>query len=183
MQPEHTCESIGTDVHGRTLYLAVLSRLDEWPEHLGKPGLHFVLFLALDARNVSSDALAAFAQKTYRQGLAYLCAWGPDCERVHDVFDATLVEDDEIRQDWDEHDSVVMTAWISDESLDEALSQALNDSLPHRRYERTCDALLAVVVRNDTWAEDVRRRLADAEALSRDFLEAEQQDIARSVDG
>jgi hypothetical protein len=101
VQPEPTCELIGTDIHERTLYLSALSRLTEWPDYLSEPDPHFVLFLALDARNVSSAALAAFAQKTYRQGLAYLCAWGPDCERVHDVFGSTLLADDEIRQDWE----------------------------------------------------------------------------------
>jgi hypothetical protein len=171
VQPEPTCELIGTDIHGRMLYLSALSRLTEWPDYLSEPDPHFVLFLALDARNVSSAALAAFAQTTYRQGLAYLCAWGPDCERVHDVFDSTLLADDKIRQDWDEHDFVVVTAWISDESLDEALWEALNASLPHRRYEGTCNALLAVVVGNNTWAEHVRRRLADPEALSRDVVD------------
>jgi hypothetical protein len=175
VHPEPTCELIGTDIHERTLYLCALSRLTDWPDYLSEPDPHFVLFLALDARNVSSEALAAFAQKTHRQGLACLCAWGLDCERVHDVFDSTLLADDEIRQDWGEDDSVVVTAWISDESLDEALWEALNASLPHRRYERTCDALLAVVVGNNTWAEHVRRHLTDPEALSRDVLEAEQE--------
>ena len=183
MQPEDTCEPIGTDIHGRTLYLSVLPRLTEWPDHLAEPDPHFVLFLALDARNVDSEALAAFAQKTYRQGLAYLCAWGPDCERVHDVFDSTLVADDEIREDWEEHDSVVMTAWVTAESLDEALWEALNASLPHKRYESTCDAVLAVVVGNSAWAEHVQRRLADPEALSRDVLEAEQESTGMLAGG
>ena len=48
------------------------------------------------------------------QGIAYLCVWGTDCERVHDLFDLERMPDEPKGR-------VVMTTWHSKESLSEAL--------------------------------------------------------------
>jgi hypothetical protein len=60
------------------------------------PGARFVLFLAWDARGVPDETIFTLAQRLVRAGLSYIVAWGPDCERVHDVFDdAAIVENPE----------------------------------------------------------------------------------------
>ena len=67
------------------------------PEEVAKavrvsPGRHFVLFLAWDARGVPDPTVIQLARALVLKGLAYVVTWGPDCERVHDLFDAVDIE-------------------------------------------------------------------------------------------
>jgi hypothetical protein len=45
----------------------------------------FSLALLVDGTLYSSEELLVFADECLRSGLCYLVAWGPDCERVHDL--------------------------------------------------------------------------------------------------
>ncbi len=76
----------------------------------------------------------------------FICAWGPDCERVHDIFDEVLLEL-HMKQSWPH----VMTTWHDRESLHEALWYALNSTYPDEVVARTCRSFLAVSVSNDEW--------------------------------
>src|SRR5438552_13299752 len=53
---------------------------------------HFGLLVAGDAKSISDDGLTRIAKELEEKGLGYLCAWGPDCGRVEDVFDVVYVE-------------------------------------------------------------------------------------------
>jgi hypothetical protein len=118
-----TPELIGESDLGRALYLSAIA---EWPARLAEPEPCFVLFLALDASELASEVVRAFADKIAAQGVGYVCAWGPDCSRVHDIFDFALdVDNEELRREADENDATVMTSWHEDEDLDEALDFAV----------------------------------------------------------
>ncbi len=159
-------ERLGTDAtQERGLYLARLLAVDEWPEEIGEPTPHFVVFLAMDARGVPDDEIARLADKLLRQGAAYVCAWGPDCQRVHDLFDAAISELFPL-----DEDALVMTTWHADEELDQALWFALFSACPDDPFLETCGSLLAIVVGNDGWAAHVERRLADPAGLNADVL-------------
>jgi hypothetical protein len=78
---------------------------------------YFGLLIAFDARGVKWKAIEIVAEKLIGKGLVYLCAWGPDCERVHDAFDDASVELNAEPTD----DDVIVTTWHSKEGLTEAL--------------------------------------------------------------
>jgi hypothetical protein len=52
-------------------------------------GQKFTCLCAMDASSIPSDELSAFCSQLIRLGCAYLCVWGPDCERVHDIIVGT----------------------------------------------------------------------------------------------
>jgi hypothetical protein len=52
------------------------------------------LFLAVDATAVSDTDIRNMAKGLLQHGIAYLCVWGPDCERVHDQFDLERMPDE-----------------------------------------------------------------------------------------
>ena len=58
-------------------------------------------------------------------------AWGPDCERVHDIID----EEDIGPNPPPTMDRVVMTTWHDDKSLAEAIWFVLHNSWPDESYE------------------------------------------------
>jgi hypothetical protein len=102
---------MGTTKYGRELYFSVLASPDDWPFRIEKPKPYFVLFVAVDATRVPEASIRGFADKIADQGVAYVSAWGPGCSWVHDILDFALyVDNEELRRDADEHDSVIMTA-------------------------------------------------------------------------
>ena len=73
----------------------------------------------LSRRRPSVDLLARVGESFLDAGLVVVCVWGPDCERVHDVFDEVYVGDGTI-----ERDSPMMSTW-HDENLWKMLSSFL----------------------------------------------------------
>jgi hypothetical protein len=150
-------ERVGEEpVFERQLFLATLDRLEDYPEELTEPGRNFVLFLAVDGMDVPDAVLTAFARTVLEQGAAYVCVWGPGCEHVHDFFDA------------ERGDRLVLTTWHDDETLDQALWFSLFVAFPDESLLAKGQAVLAVVVGHEDWAEQVRGRLSDPGTLHRD---------------
>lgn len=128
--------------------LAALSAAQHVP-----PGRHFALLLLFDARGTEPMAIGGVAERLLDEGLATFEAWGPDCERVHDIVDDSCVMRD-IR-DGREY-PVIMTGWYPDRPLEEALWGILHPFIDEA-YEATCDTTLIVIVANDGWDREVRR--------------------------
>ena len=145
-----TIETLGRYAD-RELALATVPHLDAWPDgglNLASP--RFVLFLAIDGREVTDAGFRAFASKALNQGAVYFCVWGPEAERLHDLVDAEALA-------WnDSPDQVVMTTWHWDEPLSEALWFAVHGAVPDEAYEEGCDVVLAVAVEQGYWARHSR---------------------------
>jgi hypothetical protein len=125
---------------------------------------HFVLFLAWDASRETDESVRKLARSLFAKGLAYLVAWGPDCSRVHDLFDFVGID-----EGWDlTPESVVMTTWHDDEALASALWFFLFNTIPDEAYEATCQAGLAVAIDNSEWAAKIRHYLRNPAELDDD---------------
>ncbi|MEA2239356.1 MAG: hypothetical protein QOC81_4080 [Thermoanaerobaculia bacterium] len=128
-------------------------------------GQHFVLFLAWDASAIADEAIFAFARQLIRVGLSYVVAWGPDCERVHDIFDdADILENPE--SNVAETETVIISTWHNSDSLEEALWFAMHSAYPAPPYEPTTISTVAVVIGNKHWAHAVQTYLADLSKLN-----------------
>ena len=152
---------------GRRSYVAQIARLQDWPESIDAPEPHFVLFVAANAEGIADAEIDEFARKLIGQGASYLVAWGPDAERVHHRFDVADIDAGRGPEEW------IMTEHWADESLDEALWNALFGASPGERYESSTDSLLAIAVGNEEWSATLRRRLADPDQLNDDVVENE----------
>ena len=166
-------KSIGKNpITERHQFLLNLTHLGELPRHLSLPSRYFGLFLACDGRVASDEAVVEAARSLLDEGLVYLCSWGPECERVHDLFDSVIVE----RDPNETEKSVTLTSWHDDESLDEALWYFLNAAFPTDDYREGCQAELIAVVSNEAWAGQVKARLADPQSLNRDVVGEDEVD-------
>ena len=130
-----------------------LFRLSDWPLTLRLESRSFGLFLACDARDLADETILRLARTSTKQGLAYLCAWGPDCERVHDMFDSYKVEVDP------ECERLIMTTWHDNETLEEGLWYFAHCAFAEEVFERNCQSWLAVSVRKPNWENRIRRTL------------------------
>ncbi len=126
--------------------------IDEIPPLIESVSPHFVLLLAMDATSIADDRLRELAHRLIDRGLAYLCAWGPDCERVHDQFD--------LERDPNETDGrVVMTTWHDEEPLAETAWEFANCAYPSEEFEVGCTDWVAIAVGNADWGRELRDEL------------------------
>ncbi len=145
----------------KIFYCMPLARVEHWPSRPALPSNHFVLFLACDARGLTDTQIKALARKTLDQGLTGLCAWGPDCERVHDIFDRVMID-----EHWDgKGETVIMTTWHDDESLEKALWFFVYCATPAEASKVDCRAWVAASVGNPGWSEKIHGLLAEPARL------------------
>ncbi len=152
-----------TSPFGRELFALSITQIQDFPELLVLPGPHFALFLACDARELPADAIHGLARSLISQGLVYFCVWGPDCRRVHDIFDHAAFEHEPHAAD----SSTIKTTWHEYESLDEALWFFLNNTFAADRYAKSCLSAVAVSIGNEEWSAQINARLTDPLSLSK----------------
>lgn len=140
------------------LYALALGSFGDWPTDLAVPGCkHFVLFVAADGRSVGDASVMEAARRSLASGLCYFVVWGPDCERVHDLFDRVIV--DEHFRGTETVENVIMTTWHERDSLDDALAFFLGAAMPADDYRVTCRSWLAVPIGSDDWAARIASAL------------------------
>lgn len=148
------------------LFLLSVRSLSDVPVTLDVSSKYFGVLLVCDASNIENAVVVNLAQRLIDRGMRYFCAWGNDCERVHDLVDSVIVQNDPDETE----DSVIMTMWFGDESLDEALWNLLYVAFPTKDYEKDCHADLAIIVGNREWTDVARNRLSDLDRLSKDVV-------------
>ena len=143
----------------RRLFVLNLKSFEDWPNSIEVDAKHFTLFVAAEspgaAKSIKRAATAALSS-----GAAYVCTWGPDCQRIEGIFDEARDElADENTQ------SVVMTTCHVDESLKEAVWFFLAATYPDEAYAATTNAAVAVIVGNLKWAAEIVQAFRDPHAF------------------
>jgi hypothetical protein len=136
----------------KDIYLCPSVTIDALAEKITPTSPNFGLLLAMDAQSIDSDQIGELAEKMADKGLAYLCAWGPDCERVHDIFDEIVVQRNLELED----NSVMMTAWHPDDQLEESLGFFVNCAFPGPPHEQTCKDWIVAPIGNAAWELRIR---------------------------
>jgi len=145
----------------KELYLCPADTITELPGKIKTASQNFGLFLALNAKNLRSEEIGQAAKKLVEGGLAYFCAWGPDCERVHDIFD----QSSEKRNSELTGDDVIMTTWHSDETLIEALWFFIHSAFPTQCFVTSCTDWVIAPIGNHDWELEIRSKIREAAFL------------------
>lgn len=140
------------DVLERDLFVLDLPTPDAFPADLRLTTPRFVCLLAWDARSASAERISAIARRLLEQGAIYVCIWGPDCQRVHDIVD----QERDVLAPAPDVDCVVMTTWHENETLSEAIHFALVSAWPDEPCAENCGATLGVAIGSPAWAADIR---------------------------
>lgn len=134
-------------------------------EQVSLPSVHTVMLIVADARNVPDATITKVAEHLLKNGLVYVCVWGPDCERVHDLFDWAHIGDGT-----EEPHFTLMSTWHSDEPLDEAIWFFMTCAVPLDDEWKTT-SYLAVIIGNAEWAVTVEAALSDISAFKARLVE------------
>ena len=146
-------EQVGHDeVLGRDLFLRSIPTPQDMPRRPSVTTAKFACLIAWDARSARVEEVSAIARQLLDAGAVYVCAWGPGCERVHDIFD----EERDGPNPLISADPVVMTTWHEDESLAEALGFVLAAAIPDDGFIDDCGATLGVAIGSAEWANEIR---------------------------
>jgi hypothetical protein len=150
----------------KQLYICACSSLGELSETIAPTSRYFGLLLAMDARQMDTAEICDLAEKTLNRGLVYLCTWGPDCERVHDLFDKQFLTKELGPGPWTQAnkplspEEVVMTTWHAHEALEEALWFFVHSAVPTDKYKQACTDWVIAIVDNAEWEQEVRTKIA-----------------------
>jgi hypothetical protein len=146
-------EHVGRDdVWGRELFLLSVADPRDLPQELSLPRGRFVCLVAWDARGVEEEQIATVARRLLDVGAVYVCAWGPDCERVHDIVDR---ERDRAQTGAGEA-PVTITTWHDSESLADVLSFVLTSTVPDDGRAREPASTLGIAIGSAQWASEIR---------------------------
>ena len=160
-------EHIGTDRETeRELYVLELATPDDLPRSFNTAGKYSTVLIVWDAADVGTDSIFQFARHLIDAGAVYFCAWGPDCERVHDLIDEEWVGDGSTPAT----DPTLMTTWHDDDSLAEAIWFALYTALPGDAYFDECRSVIAICIGCPQWAAEVRSAFSDSKRFSEELL-------------
>jgi hypothetical protein len=162
IKPERVCNEKFLE---RELFVLELETPDEFPDRISLSSPRFACLLALDAREVKFDNVGRFARKLLDSGAAYICVWGPDCERVHDIIDQEEIGPNPPPV----VDRVVITTWHA-ESLAEATWNVLFCSCPDEPYAAGCDSTLGISIGSREWATEIRSAFSDPTEFSARML-------------
>jgi hypothetical protein len=137
----------------RNLFLCEIDNFENLPLLVKPNSARYCLLLLTDARLIESETLSRIASVLIESGLVYFCAWGPDCERVHDLFDEGSLEVDLALTG----DDVIMTTSHAQESLDETLWYFVHSTFPTDGLETGCRDWIVACVGNKEWSSEIRR--------------------------
>jgi hypothetical protein len=140
---------------GRDLFVVEASGPDDVPPWLPLPCPYFVCLIAWDAAAVPDAEITALARRLLGAGCVYVVCWGPDCERVHDLFDRA---DLGLRPEG----PYAMSTWHDRDSLPQALWFFHSCTFPDDAYADGCRAAVALTIESERWADEVKSALAAA---------------------
>ena len=141
---------------GRSLFVMDLIRPDDMPELLAVPGPYFVCLLAWDARQASVAQISHVVERLQRSGCVDICCWGPDCERVHDVFDEVELGVSLEQEVEDEDGPICMSTWHSYEPLSDAIWFTLNCTTPVEHSVDGCRSVIGLSIGSTQFAAEIR---------------------------
>jgi hypothetical protein len=116
----------------------------------------FACLCVLDGRKIDEATILTFFCALLRLGCAYLCCWGPDCERIHDLMDSEFEREARLES----RVGCIMTTWHAQERLEDAVDFFLRSTYPDEGYAPAgCTWALAIAMQLDGWALQVRQML------------------------
>jgi hypothetical protein len=152
------------DFPEKVFYLCPADSIENLRDKTSCSTANFGLFVAMNATGVADDSILQGAKKLLSKGLACLCTWGPDCERVHDLFDIAARDvNSELSGD-----DVIMTTWHSSESMEDALWFFVHSAFVTQEFEMTCKDWIIAPISNPEWEQLIRSNIAQINTITED---------------
>ncbi|HMD09597.1 MAG TPA: hypothetical protein VKH63_18850 [Candidatus Acidoferrum sp.] len=155
---------VDEDFPERVFYLCPTDSKENLGEKITLSNADFGLFVAMNANGVADERILQGAKLLLSKGLACLCTWGPDCERVHDRFDvAARGINSELSGD-----DVIMTTWHADETIEEALWFFVHAALVTKKFDKTCKDWIIAPISSPELEQLIRSKIGEINIITKD---------------
>jgi hypothetical protein len=155
---------VDEDFPEKVFYLCPADSIENLGEKITLSNAHFGLFVAMSANGVADESILQGAKQLLSKGLACLCTWGPDCERVHDRFDVAARDiNSELSGD-----DVIMTTWHADVTMEEALWFFVRVAFVTKKFEKTCQDWIIAPISSPEWEQLFRSKIAEINIITED---------------
>jgi hypothetical protein len=155
---------VDEDFPEEVFYLCPADSIENLGEKTTPSTANFGLFVAMNANGVADESILRGAKKLLSNGLACLCTWGPDCERVHDLFDlAARGINSELSGD-----DVIMTTWHAGVPMEEALWSFVHAAFVTKKFDKTCKDWIIAPISNPEWEQLIRSKIAEINVITED---------------
>lgn len=134
--------------------LSAAQRVDQ----LTLPSPHFVTLLAWNADGASTESVSSVVEKLFAGGASYLCTWGRDCERVHDIADELDAYPSDVRSP---ESAVRMTTWHDNEALPDVVRFFLENTEPDAYYAGSTNSALVLCIGPTEFAAKLREAIEE----------------------
>ena len=137
-----------------SIYASNISKISDI-ENLIFPTKYFILFLAADFTSFDDNKIIEIAQKLINSGLGWVCTFGPECSKAHDLFDLANIF-------WEEktgNEFQVMSTWHENEPIEEALWFCLFNAILEVP-ENECSTII-LSINNDLWQNTINTCLSN----------------------
>ncbi len=124
------------------LYACHLSKASDGLPELSFDTPYFLCLIGGDFTKVPTVDLVHLISELLARGACYFVCWGTGCESFHDLIDDFLIGDDR----YSSEDTVIMTTWHPDDSVEEALFYLLCAAWPSQGYADQASAKLALLI-------------------------------------
>jgi hypothetical protein len=134
-------------------HFAIIQSPDlQWPSSLELPP-RFRLFVAPDISAVSTRMASDFALGALGRGMVHFCAWGRDCERLHDIVDNVIAEDDASGRRFagPTPKDTFITTWHQHDTLEQALDFFVTCAVPTDGFAPGSGFRLVICIGNPDW--------------------------------
>jgi hypothetical protein len=169
MQLKQFFDNSGEVEENRDVFYASVSDLTSVSKDPELIGRYFILLVAGDFSRYTVDELGDFAGRMLDEGVVCVCTWGPDCKKMHDIFDENIYSRQRIAK---RVFPLILTTWHTEDNLDKALWYALFVAFPVEEYKEECRSIMVVAVGNDEWNKKLISRLSDIESFNQEMLES-----------
>ena len=122
---------------------------------------YFTLFIS-NTLSLDIDIFFNKAKELLKAGLVYMCAWGNECEKIHDLFDdanVILEVDEEIKPLIE--GNVVMTTWHENDTLQDAIEFFLMNTSPTEQFYDECKTSIVLQVGHSSEIDKMINYLED----------------------
>jgi hypothetical protein len=155
---------VDEDFPERVFYLCPADSIENLGEKASPSTANFGLFVAMNAKGVTDERILRGAKRLLSKGLACLCTWGPDCERVHELFDlAARGNNSDLFGD-----EVIITTWHADETLEEALWFFVHAAFVTKKFDKTCKDWIIAPISSTEWEQLIRSRITQIDRITED---------------
>lgn len=150
------------EVSGRKLALLELPSINDFSDSIKLKSKYFGCFLAVDVNASNEAKVYTLANKLLKIGMSFCTCWGENCETAHDLVDSACQN---YLPNPTEH-YVIMTTWLSEENLTEALWDHLYVSFPAEEYSNESKLDLFIFINKPGSYKLAKKHLSDLNNLN-----------------